>query len=154
MLKIGRALCRYFCWKLGGQMPTCRYFCWKLGGQMPILPTQFRGPCWYYLFYCLTYDPKGQNPSPCTCFLLPEFKCRREIFYPTVFLIFKWHSWVKSSEEITSVVGSKVDTILGPHHWVVIIWFHFLKKEESIYTIRRKYIQKKMVFPHLRRFLK
>ena len=24
---------------------VCRYFCWKLGGQMPILPTQFRGPC-------------------------------------------------------------------------------------------------------------
>ena len=43
---------------------------------------------------------------------------------------------VESSEEITSVVGSKVDTILGPHHWVVIIWFPFFKK-------RRKYIHNK-----------
>ena len=147
MLKTGRVVCRYFCWKLGGQMPTCRYFCWKLGGQMPTLPTQFHGSCWYYLFYCLTYDPKGQNPSPCTCSLLPEFKCRREIFYPTVFLVFKWNSWVKSSEEITSVVGSKVDTILGPHHWVVIIWFPFFKKRRKYIHNKKKIHIKKEDFP-------
>ena len=68
-------------------------------------------------------------------------------------LIPRWKKiWIP--HHYLSVVGSKVDTILGPHHWVVIIWFPFFKKRRKYIQNKKKIHIKKKIFPHLRRFLK